>query len=304
MMVFAAALLLIAYSSSGRDLPQIIDQARTKPITPKAQPPKSFDWKRVQRAYKLATLHKDSLENVLAMVSLPTTFACRDIVPILIHTGQLVNNYDRRMDATGRQVSQLYESPNNRADFIKKNCMRAYQLGEMHLNLSKSIKAKDLGWNSKERIPFSQQAFSLTFYTFAWEPIEAMEATKELNAKTDARQINDWIYLWDILGRSLGVEDDLLPHNSTRAQRIVAALRKKQYYVAAQRDSKDVDVLLHNHVLYICHVMAPDKPIDNAQKEKACKALVGFMSSSPGLVDALGLSPDPVSALTHISPGN
>lgn len=257
----------------------------------------NIDWARIKHGFDFEKKHGESIGRTLVTVSLLSTYASKDTVPVVIFTKQLVNNYDRRMDKTGEIVQAMQAFPKSKEQFLAVNCKRAFELGQLHVDVASGITPADLGWDPKVRVPINQEAFALVFYTFALEPIETMAAMHEVDLKKDSKEIEDYTYLWKVLGYSMGMDLNLLPRNLTDSKRIMAAIREHQYFPPSSTVQKDVAALVRNHMQYVYKAFGRGKPMDDAAKEQV-NGLVGLaIASSPKLGPALGLSNDPIKGL-------
>lgn len=282
---------------------QLLVSARTKSITPKATPPANVDWNRVQDAFQFMGKHGQTIQTTNIAVSLVSTFACKDVEPVLIWTQEVVDNYDNRMDKTGQWISEMLHTPKDKQEFLKKNYSKAYDLGVFHRRVASRITPKDLGWNSHQRTVLNQQAVAFVLYALAWQPIETMEATHEIDAAKDAKAVDDWLYLWRIYGHAMGLEDALLPTNAKASRALVMRLRTAQYPSVGEHPMKDVPLLLRNEMAYMYKVLLQGQPATDDAKHKIRMVLAQSIDTSPGLSQALGLGKDPAPALEKIAAG-
>lgn len=277
-----------------------VENLQPKKLTPRPVPPKNIDWLRIQNAYAFLKKHNQTIQTTLVTTSLVSTYACKDIEPVLMYTEELAKNYDDRMAKTGQWVGEIQQPPATEAEFRKKNYARAFDLGQFHLDLSKSIPAKDLGWDPKERVAMNQQAYAFVLYSFAWQPIETMEAIHEIDATKDAKDIDDWFYLWHVLGYAMGLEEWVLPRNATQAKNLAQDLRRVQYFPEG-KTPKDVDLLMKNEMKYLYAQFIPAPKPEEKAKAGVRQILAQFISFSPGLGEALGLGKNPAKRLEELS---
>ena len=159
-----------------------------------------------------------------------------------------------------------------------------------------------------------RQAYAFVLYSFAWWPIEAMLATKEIDPVADAKGIEDWFHFWSVAGYGMGVPEALLPRDFATARRTVALLRRAQYPAPGEPRPAGIPVLLGGNVRMLATLFPGAKPpagdeahLPSAPKEPeaktvaAARSLAGLVALSPGLADALGLGPDPVARLVELA---
>ncbi len=297
---------LIAASALAQPSPDLVRRsavkaARVKSLTPRATFPVDTDWPRVERGYAFAKAHTFQISITNLCASLVSTYACKDIEPVLVHTKELIDHYTDRVNLTGKWVLELEHTPEDKDGFIAKNYKRAYDLGEFHRQIGASVTPKDLGWNPAERVVLNQQAFAFVFYSFAWQPIESMLADHQIDEVKDAQAIEDYIYSWSVLGRGMGLDEVLLPHSAAEAKKIITLIRAEQYPGTGEAMSKDVDTLLKNEMAYIRRTLFNGAPETDAMKKRIVGLLGHSISTSPGLSEALGLGSDPVAGLTKLA---
>jgi hypothetical protein len=226
--------------------------------------------------------------------SIVSLFASQDTQPVIAFTSLFANDYRRRMQLTIDWMNEILAAPKEKSDFIHKNYKRSVDLGLMHLDLSQAVKIK---WNPKVRVPASQQAFAYMFYAFAWQPVEAMIATHEIDPEKDAKSIGDWLYLWHVLGYGMGMDARLLPQDVEQVRQLLGMLRAAQYPGPGTEIPHQVRTLLRGEMGYLYFLKGQGMPIDDPTKLEVRKQLAAQISYSPGLSKALGLGDDPLKGL-------
>jgi len=298
---FGTLCLLIAVSAgqSTAGVEEAVRRARTQAIHPRSAPPKWMDYDKVMAGYAFFGKHGDFAGQIMGTSSLAATFAARDITPMLMATGRLPKDFQQRMGETGQWMNSMFDPPRDRADFVKREYIRAVELGQLHADVAKRV-GGELKWNPKERAPMNGQAFSFVLYTFAWWPVEAMIATHQIDPIRDAKEVDAWFHLWRVFGYGMGAPESLLPKDFAQAQEIVALLRREQYVPAGAPIPEGVPVLLRGHVRMVAAQIARQAKLTPEQAiPSAAKTLAGVFALSPGQNDALGLGPDPVARLTE-----
>ncbi|HWD38247.1 MAG TPA: oxygenase MpaB family protein [Fimbriimonas sp.] len=274
--------------------------ARTRHIHPHASLPRWFDWDRTHRGLLFLDGRREDIMQIVGGTSLISTYACRDITPILMHTGRLPKDYVQRLKETADWVDQILSRTDDLAAFKSVNYKRAVDLGNLHAGIGRQISPAMLGWDRHQRVAINQQAFAFVLYSFAWQPIESLERVGKLDPVKDARAIDDWFYLWRVLGYGLGVEDALLPRNLGQVRRVVSVLRASQYGAPAP---KGADLLLRNQYASLVGYLKAHKMPENDAKTKGRSILVDEIRASPGLCQALGLGRDPEKGVGRLLDG-
>ena len=274
--------------------------SRAKHITPRIHPPKNVDWARIQNACTFANAHAQTISATLGTTSLVSTFACRDIAPVLVYTGRLTDDYGKRIQETGAWIDEIRKTPHSKAEFVSRNYKRAYELGVLHHDLSEAIKPNKLGWNANERVAMNQQAVAFVLYCFAWEPIENMEALHEIDAVKDAKGISDYLYFWNVVGYAMGVNEKLLPKDAKQSLALMTDLRNLQYYKPGEKPTP-VDTIIKNWMDSLYPVLLQGKTINDQTKARARAILAQQIAVSPGLSQALGFGNKTLDALNKIA---
>jgi ER-bound oxygenase mpaB/B'/Rubber oxygenase, catalytic domain len=282
---------------------KLMEQARTRPIVPRKEPPPWLDWEQLQTAQAFQKKYRAYIMQVHGTSSLAATFAAQDIAPVLMQTGRLPNDFVKRMEETQTMMESIQTSFASRETFLKNNYVNAVELGNLHRQVADSVRGP-LKWNPKERIPMSQQAFAFVLYTFAWWPIEAMLAQKTTDTSKSNKEFDAWFHYWSVLGYGMGVMQELLPLSYAIAKERVEWLRQAQYVPIGKPRPEGIATLLGGQVLLIAQVMSKknsDDISDTSSRDKLIPFSAGMLSSmiaqSLGLREALGLEKEAVNQL-------
>ena len=273
-----------------------IQDLRTRRLLPNATAP-NFDWPRIQHAYAFIDKHRASIQNTHLTSSILALFAGRDTEPVINFTGKLMTDYKRRMQRTTELMDDILATPKEKSDFVKKNYKRGVDLALIHLQVSQAAKVQ---WNPKVRIPVSQQSFAYMFYAYAWQPIEFMIATNELDLAKDTKDIDDWLYLWNVLGYGMGMDAQLLPKSSGQAKDLTKLLRAYQLPGPGEEIPRRIRALIRNQMDYLYFVKDNGQPIDDPTKLEVRKSLAAQIAAVPGLSQALGLGTDALAGLNNL----
>jgi hypothetical protein len=284
---------------------RLLEQARTRPLVPRPEPPPWLNEEQLQTAEAFQKKYRAYILQIHGTSSLAATFAAQDIAPVLMQTGRLPKDFIKRMQETQAMMESIQASFASRAMFLQNNYVRAVELGNLHRDVADSVRGP-LRWNPKERIPMSQQAFAFVLYTFAWWPIETMIAQKRIDVtQSDARkELEAWFHYWSVLGYGMGVMPELLPMSFVVAKERVGWLRQAQYVPLGKPRPAGIPTLLGGQVLLIAQMMS-GKPSgdssDTSARDKvlpfAARILSGMIALSPGLREALGLEKEPTNQM-------
>jgi hypothetical protein len=299
-MMTALAVLPFAFLlSAGSDA--AVQEARSLPIQPRAQPPAWMDWSKVQRGLAFARQQGLLLMTVWHPLSLVETYAARDIAPVLVEAGGLTRDYSSRLRRTAQQVNAMVASRSSAEEFLRLNYRTAYELGQMHAALGQAIPADRLGWKQSERRVMNQQSYAFVLYTFAFTPVLVMEVRGLPGAeRTDA--LEAWYHLWSVLGYAMGVDDRLLPVDAATARETGMALRSAQFPSPGGTPAEGALRLLREELLYlISSRRGAAGAASNATAETILQPLAVSISQSPGLAEALSLGSQPLDALVRLA---
>ncbi len=270
-----------------------------------------MDYDRSKAGCEFLAHHRATVLRVLVSSSLASTFAAKDVTPVLMETARLSKTFTSRMMETGMWMNSIYAVPASRDAFVAHNYARAVALGELHQSVAEAVK-EPLAWDPKVRVPMSGQAYAFVLYSFAWWPIEAMLAKGEIDPATDAKGIGDWFHFWSVVGYGMGVPENLLPRDLATAKATVALLRRAQYAAPGEARPAGISVLLGGNVRMLATLFPGAKPpasdeahvpaappSPEAKTTAAAKSLADLIALSPGLTEALGLGPNPAGRLAE-----
>lgn len=227
-------------------------------------------------------------ERILGTTSLLSTYASQDVLPVLLKTGRLTNEYGPRLQQTGKTLGPIMAKADSYDQFLSRNYRSAIALGQMHEGMRRGITPESLGWNPAERVPMNQLAYAIVLYSFAWQPIESAMLAGQVKPDQQQNEIDDYLHLWSVLGYAMGVKEELLPRTLAGTKTTVAMLRKQQYYSAENPAPEGLKVLLRNQVTMMTR---------DGNRKQAAAILAKLLQLSPGLTAALGLGADPAAAL-------
>lgn len=269
-----------------------LQELRTQRLVPHSTPP-AIDWQRIKSAYAFADAHRGSIHYTLITTGTISTFASQDIQTVVVVDGKLLSDYRKHMPIRVGWIDKMLATPARQSDFVGKNYKAARDFGLVNLDLSQVVK---IGWNPKVRVPGNQQGFALEIYALAWLPIEKMLANHEIDSVKDGKAIDDWLYLWNILGYAMGEDARLLPKKQQQVTDTVRMLRAMQYGQSPVFPSQ-LRALLRSEMEYLYSLADNGRSIDDPTKLEIRKRLAAEISFSPGLSIALGLGDDPFKGL-------
>jgi len=301
LLIAVACTLAGAHAAWTADVSRAVAEARTQAIEPRATPPAWMEWDRVSRGFAFFQKHQSRINQVLGTTSLVSTYAAVDIAPVLIRTGRLSVDYNKRIMETAVCINQMLTPVASKDDFVVQNYRRAYQLGKLHASIASSMTPDQLGFRASERVPINRQAFALVLYSFAWQPLESLAAAHQLDLAAEADGVDGWCHLWSVLGYAMGESEDLLPKIYARAAELVPQVRAQQYAAKPADVPSGVPVLLRGELGFMMTGFGPNSAAASPESQRrAAKSLADAIALSPGLGRALGLGDQPADDLLKI----
>jgi hypothetical protein len=278
----------------------IVQRSRVEPITPRSAPPKWLDYEKIRLGFSLLKKHQSYIQQILGTSSLSSTFAARDTTPVLMQTGRLPRDFARRMRETDELLRPILQRSDDKEKFVSTNLEAAYQLGRLHVNVAERV-TTPLRWDPQERVPINQQSYALVLYSFAWWPIEALAATRQIVLTGDDPELEGWFHYWSAVGYAMGVSESLLPTSYDRVRSLLPLLKRAQYTEAGPDLPQGVSILLGGQVRWLAEMAsqqpgAKKKPSEEWLKDSA-RSLAKVIGLSPRLTEALGLGADPAADL-------
>ncbi len=281
------------------DVPQlseIVQRARTHKILHRTAPPSWLDFAKIKGAFTFLEKKKAPLQRLMQSTSIAATYAPKDVMPVVMVTHKSSTDFSGRMEGTMKWMREIFAPTDSEEQFRETNMDRALELGRYHRAVALQVE-DELKWDPKVKAVVNQQAYAFVLYSLAYWPIEAMVARKQLDPVADRASIDDWLHLWSVIGYTMGVEDDLLPRDLDRAQRLVKLLRDAQYPSGSERPSDKLPGILGEHVLMLARRAAPSGTDPLSILPTVAKMFGETILLSPGMAEAMGLGTDPSGAL-------
>jgi hypothetical protein len=276
------------------------DHYRRMPLTPPEKMPEWAEPERVLRGLKFHEQHRGMIEQILGSTSLLSTYVMRDVLPVLMATGRLATDYGKRLEETARWMGPILAPAADYKTFEERNARRALALARLHLGVRQQVNEK-LGWAADVRTPVNQEAYAFVLYTFAWQPLEAMQAMRR--GELDRAGAEDYLHLWSVLGYVMGVPEELLPRDWARAEKLVKQMRERQYLRAGDTGQQEAQLLVKNHLAVMEASPQLASLPEGERRKRAAQGLARMLSLSPGLTAALGLGADPAGTLAELAAG-
>ncbi len=166
----------------------------------------------LRKASIFFNVHMTECTIALAVRSLLKQYAAFKSTNVLAHT-QLLPKYPyRRIISTMQFVMDVMESnafePEGYGIRAIQRLRMVHALIRIRIDMDKIRKTEGKEWNEEWGRPINQQDMIFAVHTFSIEVIHGLLASGE---KVSAEDIQNYYYAWHIIGRALGVVDELNP---------------------------------------------------------------------------------------------
>lgn len=183
---------------------------------------------RLARAGRFFKRHLFKISVILSTSSLLEAYACAKGVQVLRRTKYLSNDTNRRLNETLQFV--MYVSEPNAFDASKdgKGLAAIIKVRLMHacirwiiLKRAQAVADWDLAWG----VPINGEDLLGMLMGFSGVVIRDLP---ELDVMLTTEEVDDYLYLWNVVGELLGVRKDLLPADLGEALALIAAVKSRQ----------------------------------------------------------------------------
>ncbi|MFT4866424.1 MAG: hypothetical protein ACI8RE_002622 [Ilumatobacter sp.] len=169
----------------------------------------------------------------LFCASLPSAYACANGVRVLAQTARLETDTRRRVLETGQF---LIDALGRTGLVPESDGMLAIQrVRLMHAAVRQLILAHqaDPGtegsppvWDDSWGHPINQEDLAGTLLSFSYTVVGPLP---RLGIELSDVDREDYLYVWRVIGTLLGLDDSVIPHNTTESTSLVTIIRKRQY---------------------------------------------------------------------------
>lgn len=162
---------------------------------------------------------------VLGFYSLPASYAAHKGVGVLYRTAYLEKRPVRRVFETTQMVVDTMAKgglgPEGRGVRTAQK-VRLMHAAVRHLILNDPRRA----WDVAERgLPINQEDMAGTLMTFSFVVIEGLE---RLHIQLSHEEREAYLHAWQVIGRIMGLDEDLIPADMLEAESLTALIRRRQ----------------------------------------------------------------------------
>ncbi|MCW2654965.1 MAG: hypothetical protein JWR32_5941 [Mycobacterium sp.] len=207
-----------------RDLPEELQDylVNTLPL------PDWADMRKIERGQQLFETWGLQIALCLFCASLPSSYAAANGVKVLYLTAQLDTNARRRVMETGQFLFDVLTVGGLAENGTGRRTIQRVRL--MHAAVRQLIKARneqqpDL-WDPDWGTPINQEDLAGTLLAFWYVVTDPM---RRLGVHVSADDADAYLHLWNVIGHQLGVCDELLVHDLSKATALVDAIRRRQF---------------------------------------------------------------------------
>ncbi len=177
---------------------------------------------------------------VLGFYSLPASYAAHKGVQVLYRTAFLLDRPVRRVFETTQMVIDVMaagglEAAGRGVRTAQK--VRLMHAAIRHLTLHDPQHAP---WDTAALgVPINQEDLAGTLMTFS---LVVMEGLERLHIQLTHEEREAYLHAWQVIGRILGLDEDLIPESVAAAESLTAIIRRRQ--IAASEEGKKMTAAL------------------------------------------------------------
>jgi hypothetical protein len=179
----------------------------------------------LRRGEVLFAEHGPEILASLACYSLPAAYAASRGVRVLSQTGFLESHPTRRLVETTQMVVDVMRPGG--LDPSGPGVRTARKVRLMHAAIRRLILARsEPAWDAVSLgMPINQEDLAGTLVTFAWLPLDALARIGVRIARADR---DAWVETWGLVGRLLGVREELIPRDADEAAALTRTIQARQ----------------------------------------------------------------------------
>lgn len=182
--------------------------------------PEWADRHRVRAAQAFAERHLPLITVALFCAALPASYGEPEGAAVLAATGRMQGDLDRRVNETARFVFDVLRP--NGFDRGGRGRLSTGRVRLMHSAVRRALRECDPNGN----MPIDQEQMLGTLLLFS---VLVLDSLERLGVKVSARDAEDYLHLWCVVGEMLGIERDLLPNGRAEAKRLLVKLQRRRF---------------------------------------------------------------------------
>jgi len=176
---------------------------------------------RVLAAQNWANLHLFHVTTALFHAALPSSYAAAKGARVLLSTGRMRKDIDRRVNETALFVLDVLEKGSFEANGSALPAVLKVRL--VHALVRASHPAREA---AAGEVPLNQEDLLGALLTFS---VVVVRAVRRLGAEVFAADADDYYQLWRTVGFAIGIEEALLPETFEQAERLSVRIAERQF---------------------------------------------------------------------------
>ncbi len=201
---------LVLFGENYKELTSFIDEI---------QLPGNVDHVRLKNGARFFEKNAQSILPILGFYSLPYCYAGARGARVLFHSKRLLNDPFNRLIETAQFVF----------DVCKSGAFEDYSNGLVSIAKVRLMHAAARHYTSKDitdETPVNQQDMIGTLLSFSLLVIRGL---RKLGISMTKREIDGYVYLWNVIGAGLGIKLQYLPSSIAVASKLEAEIRKSEF---------------------------------------------------------------------------
>lgn len=215
--VWAINALLKGLTRAGDRFPDAVPGAVRALVVPPLPP--WADRHRMLRAQRFAQERIVPITTALFCASLPVSYAAADGVKVLLASGRMHDDVDRRVNETARFLLDVLRPHSFEAG--GPGLVLCGKVRFIHAAVRAALRPR---WDGP--LPINQEDMVGTLMTFS---VVVLRSLVRLGVPVTERQREDYQHLWCVIGSLLGTPDALLPHGYDAADRLSRLIHRRLF---------------------------------------------------------------------------
>lgn len=288
--VWAMNTLMQGCRVNAQPLPDALPAAAREFFAQHSPLPVWFQKSRVVAAQRWAKQHLLHITAALFHASLPSAYAAERGATVLLATGRMTSDIDRRVNVTARFV----------VDVLAQESFEPHGMGIRSIQQVRLVHAAVRHWLRDRRPwpdeePLNQEDLLGTLFTFS---VVVIRAVRRLGVSVSTGEADDFYHLWRVVGALLGIEAALMPHDFAGAEALCDRIAQRHFRqsLAGQQLMSALLTRINEHVMipsmtsYLVRRLSGDRVAEllGVAEDDSFRAMVGKLSRLP-LVDRLPL---------------
>jgi len=183
-----------------------------------------IDARRIERGEAVFAAYGPEILMVLGFYSLPSAYAAKKGVQVLYRTGYLSQRPVRRVFETTQMVIDVMRPGGLLGG--GSGVRSAQKVRLMHAAIRHLLRSDvQRPWPQELGCPINQEDLAGTLMTFSFLVLDGLQ---KLNILLSRQEQEDYLYAWVVVGRLLGIREELLPADLSQAEALTRRIYGRQ----------------------------------------------------------------------------